>query len=147
MLIVVHSGAGDYESSVAAYKASCETACRALDAHVTADSTSIVCESLSLFESDGLTNCGRGAHYNRNGNVECDASLMDQEGTFAAVGALSNCLAPIRVAHQLHHELQEESLPLGLERPMYDVLVIFCMLSSPLTCASAFAPPSLSLSC
>ena len=118
MLIVVHSGAGDYDAALSEYRATCQTACRALDSHHTAGSESIVCESLALLESDALTNCGRGSHYNQNGNVECDASLMNQRGAFAAVGALSHCLNPIRVAHRLLCELEGECLPFGLERPM-----------------------------
>jgi taspase (threonine aspartase 1) len=53
------------------------------------------------------------------GAVECDASLMTgKNGTFGAVGAVSNIKNPIVAVHQMVMEAEKGLLSLGRIPPM-----------------------------
>jgi taspase, threonine aspartase, 1 len=102
--------------------------------------------AISVLEDDPSCNAGRGSNLTESGCVENDASIMDQNGAFGAVGAapgvsksltrikdqhanittdwlrLTSLLTvgirnPIWVAHQLAVESQQP-MPLGRVRPM-----------------------------
>lgn len=48
-----------------------------------------VAAAIQVLEDDPSANAGRGSNLTEDGNVECDASLMDgQSGAFGAVGAV-----------------------------------------------------------
>lgn len=73
-------------------------------------------------ENGELTNAGKGSNLDLNGNVSCDASLMDSEsGGWAGVGCLYNIQNPITAAHLLLSNQLNPSTKakeLGLVQPM-----------------------------
>lgn len=78
-----------------------------------------VTEAIRYLEDDPITNAGFGSNLNINGQVECDASLMDgKDLLFGAVGALKSIKNPIKVANLILNN-QRISLPLGLISPNF----------------------------
>lgn len=61
-----------------------------------------VVDATIILENSPLTNAGYGSNLTFDGNVECDASVMDGESLhFGAVGALSGVKNPVEVAKRL----------------------------------------------
>jgi len=48
-----------------------------------------VISSISVLENDACLNAGYGSNLTIDGQVECDASVMDDSGGFGGVGAVS----------------------------------------------------------
>ena len=59
-----------------------------------------VISSISVLENDACLNAGFGSNLNTDGQVECDASVMDDSGGFGGVGAVSGQLLAV-TQHQL----------------------------------------------
>ncbi|XP_008556585.1 threonine aspartase 1 [Microplitis demolitor] len=103
--IAVHVGAGHHSESLKKkYQKLCRDACkigieclkdggRSLDA---------VVEATMILEDSSLTNAGFGSNLTLNGDVECDASVMDgNKLSFGAVGAVSGIKNPVCLAKRL----------------------------------------------
>lgn len=78
-----------------------------------------ITEAISYLEDDPIQNAGFGSNLNINGQVECDASLMDgKDLLFGAVGALTSIKNPIKAANFIlnHQRIQ---MPLGLISPNF----------------------------
>ena len=56
-----------------------------------------VTSSISVLEKDACLNAGYGSNLTIDGQVECDASLMNDSGEFGGVGAVSG--QSLAVAH------------------------------------------------
>lgn len=64
-------------------------------------------------ENDPLTNAGFGSNLTLEGNIECDASVMNGENLiFGACGAVRRVKNPICLAHDIYKR-QLLPLPLG----------------------------------
>ena len=121
--IAVHVGAGFHgTASTDKYKAACQKACEAglkfLDSggHALDGATAAV----TVLEDNPMTNAGTGSNLTLEGNVECDASIMDGESLlFGAVGALSGVKNPICVARELVREQIKGELTLGRVPPSF----------------------------
>jgi taspase (threonine aspartase 1) len=118
--MAIHIGAGFHSSTNAnAYKKLCREAClaarrtyfcsekRTKDDLMT--NVDVICEAISVLENSELTNAGIGSNLNREGNVECDASIMATPGKFSGVGCVSNVVNPIRVASALLKQRMENN--------------------------------------
>lgn len=82
-----------------------------------------VVRATTILEDSPLTNAGFGSNLNYEGNVECDASVM--EGTnfhFGSVGAISGIKNPIHVAGLLCRH-QADDIGHGRIPPRYDITV------------------------
>jgi beta-aspartyl-peptidase (threonine type) len=103
--IVVHGGAGDLwpddeldsardgaAAAATAGYAVLEQGGSALDA---------VEAAVIVLENDPNFNAGTGSTLNRDGHVECDASVMESTGRGGAVAAVSTVKNPIRVARKV----------------------------------------------
>ncbi|KAG0016578.1 hypothetical protein BGZ80_009121 [Entomortierella chlamydospora] len=74
---------------------------------------------IRILEDDPVTNAGTGSNLNLDGQVECDASIMN--GTtlgFGSVGALSDFKNPISVATKILEEADQGPLSLGRIPPI-----------------------------
>ncbi|OMP00434.1 Peptidase T2, asparaginase 2 [Corchorus olitorius] len=79
-----------------------------------------VAAAIQVLEDDPSTNAGRGSNLTEDGNVECDASLMDaQSGAFGAVGAVPGVRNAIQIAALLVKEQINGSSLLGRIPPMF----------------------------
>ncbi|CAM6048580.1 unnamed protein product [Sphagnum compactum] len=101
--IAVHVGAGYHApQNSRAYRRVMRRACWAAAEILSQNSgTSIdaVAAAIRVLEDDEITNAGRGSNLTEDGQVECDASIMDgSSGAFGAVGALPGVRNPIDVA-------------------------------------------------
>lgn len=110
-IVIVHAGAGGFNKNDAEYikalKESCRKACIvAMDKmkNQNISATEAVCESISVFEQDNVSNAGRGSNLDLKGQVSCDASIMDDKGYFGSVGSLQEILNPIQVAQEILKE-------------------------------------------
>lgn len=65
----------------------CTEAVAALDDNSSALDAMI--SSISVLEKDACLNAGCGSNLTIDGQVECDASLMNDSGEFGSVGAVS----------------------------------------------------------
>ena len=64
-----------------------------------------VVEATVVLENSALTNAGYGSNLTLNGDVECDASLMDGSNChFGAIGAVGQIKNPIVLAKSLCQE-------------------------------------------
>lgn len=110
-IVIVHAGAGTFNENdseyIKALKDSCRKACIiAMDKMKNQNISAIeaVCESISIFEQDDVSNAGRGSNLDLRGQVSCDASIMDDEGYSGSVGSLQEILNPIKVAKEILKE-------------------------------------------
>ena len=117
--IAVHLGAGYHsKSKLSAYRKLVNSACKlgtslCKDGHL---ASHIACEVVSLLENSDLTNAGYGSNLTQTETVQCDASLMDSNNNFAAVGCIENIMNPIKVAYDMLNYQNEENF--GLVPPM-----------------------------
>lgn len=91
--VAVHVGAGYHApSNEKALRSAMKRACLAAASVLRkgpGGSVDAVAAAIQVLEDDPITNAGRGSNLTEDGNVECDASLMDgQSGAFGAVGAV-----------------------------------------------------------
>jgi isoaspartyl peptidase/L-asparaginase-like protein (Ntn-hydrolase superfamily) len=90
--LALHLGAGYHsplrEEDYKLLSAKAIEACFSL--HPSTDNWSLetVTNAISFLELDPTTNCGIGSNLNRNGFVECDASMFFGGSYFGAVGAV-----------------------------------------------------------
>jgi len=118
---VVHGGAGDHPPNLdknvkAALKASCTPALEALASG--SHATRAVVEAISVLEDNPFLNAGYGSNLTLDGNVECDASIMNgRDESFGSVAAVSGVKNPISAAERLR-EAGLTPRPLGLVPPM-----------------------------
>ncbi|KLO16957.1 N-terminal nucleophile aminohydrolase [Schizopora paradoxa] len=120
-VIAVHGGAG-YHSKQSekvvkhALRSACSKALSNLAKDVQNDRKPVtaVGEAIVVLEDDGCLNAGYGSNLTMDGEVECDASIM--EGTteyFGSVGAVTGVKNPIRLASAI---LENASRPQSLGR-------------------------------
>ncbi|KAJ2963375.1 hypothetical protein NQZ79_g1597 [Umbelopsis isabellina] len=98
-------------------------ACRAAMTQIRKGGTSLeaVAAAIAVLEDDPSTNSGTGSNLTLQGTVECDASIMTDQGRFGAVGAVAGIKNPIYVAKKLLEVAQEGLLPLGRVSPIFMV--------------------------
>ncbi|KAK9479434.1 nucleophile aminohydrolase [Lipomyces japonicus] len=103
--IAVHLGAGSHSSRLEkSYNKLCRKACdgglKLLNDGATAATAAAT--ACSILEQSDLTNAGIGSNIASNGDVECDASIIEtSRGRGAAVGCITNTRFPIQVAGRL----------------------------------------------
>ncbi|XP_019238398.1 PREDICTED: putative threonine aspartase isoform X2 [Nicotiana attenuata] len=79
-----------------------------------------VTAAILVLEDDPNTNAGRGSNLTENGQVECDASIIDGDsGAFGAVGAVAGVRNAIEIAALLAKEQISGSSLLGRIFPMF----------------------------
>ncbi|CAH9123774.1 unnamed protein product [Cuscuta epithymum] len=79
-----------------------------------------VTAAVQVLEDDPNTNAGRGSNLTEEGNVECDASIMDGDsGAFGAVGAVPGVRNAIQIAALLAKDQLSGSALLGRISPMF----------------------------
>lgn len=76
--------------------------------------------AIRLLEDREITNAGYGSNLTIEGDVECDATVVDHLGRSGAVGAISHVRNPITVARLV---LDESTKPLSLQRVPPNLLV------------------------
>ncbi|CAI9279176.1 unnamed protein product [Lactuca saligna] len=122
--VAVHVGAG-YHSPVneKALRSAMKTACLAAASVLRTGSggcVDAVSAAIETLENDPCTNAGRGSNLTEDGDVECDASIMDgSSGAFGAVGAVPGVRNPIKIAALLVKEQILGSSLLGRIPPMF----------------------------
>ena len=84
------------------------------------DATDGVEMAIRLLEDREITNAGYGSNMTIDGQVECDATMVDHYGRSGAVGAISQVKNPIAVARIV---LDESTKPLSLQRVPPNLLV------------------------
>ncbi|OCH95160.1 N-terminal nucleophile aminohydrolase [Obba rivulosa] len=115
-LIAVHGGAGHHSpsrSSDAEIKKVLKSACRVALSTLAEGTSALhaVENAMTVLENDECLNAGCGSNLTLNGDVECDASIMDGEtGDFGAIGAVSGIRNPVRLARAvLEHSRNPDS--------------------------------------
>ncbi|KAF9263319.1 N-terminal nucleophile aminohydrolase [Marasmius fiardii PR-910] len=115
--VAVHGGAGSHNISTdkklkKALRIACQDALSRYDSHNPHLSVlNIVEHAIATLEDDQGFNAGFGSNLTLDGTVECDASLMDGNNAFGAVGAISGIKNPIRLAKAiLEHSQKPDSL-------------------------------------
>ncbi|XP_071706866.1 putative threonine aspartase isoform X2 [Rutidosis leptorrhynchoides] len=105
--VAVHVGAGYHSpNNEKALRSAMKTACLAA--------------ASVLRTNDPCTNAGRGSNLTEDGNVECDASVMDgTSGAFGAVGAVPGVKNAIKIAALLVKEQNLGSSLLGRIPPIF----------------------------
>ncbi|KAG8041473.1 hypothetical protein G9C98_002766 [Cotesia typhae] len=103
--IAVHVGAGHHSDSLKKkYQKLCRDACKTGIENLKLGGRSLdaVVEATTILEDSSLTNAGFGSNLTLNGDVECDASVMDgNKLSFGAVGAVSGIKNPVSLAKRL----------------------------------------------
>ncbi|KAK5783486.1 putative threonine aspartase isoform X1 [Gossypium arboreum] len=122
--VAVHVGAGYHApSNEKALRSAMKRACLAAASVLRkgpGGSVDAVAAAIQVLEDDPITNAGRGSNLTEDGNVECDASLMDgQSGAFGAVGAVPGVPNAIQIAALLVKEQTKGSSLLGRIPPMF----------------------------
>uniref|UniRef100_A0A060T446 ARAD1C38764p n=1 Tax=Blastobotrys adeninivorans TaxID=409370 RepID=A0A060T446_BLAAD len=110
MFVAVHVGAGKHsDAKWNGYKKLCKKACaRGMDLlRSGVDSNKVVVEVSKILEDSPLTNAGTGSQLTVKGTVECDASIMDSNGSGMGIGSVSGVTHPTELALQCLDELQK----------------------------------------
>ncbi|KAI0130331.1 threonine aspartase [Xylariales sp. AK1849] len=76
--------------------------------------------AIKILEDKEITNAGFGSNLAIDGNVECDATLVDHLGRSGACGAVPNIKNPISLAKSV---LEKSNIPLTLRRVPPNLLV------------------------
>eukprot|EP00051_Salpingoeca_urceolata_P032513 m.16104 g.16104 ORF g.16104 m.16104 type:complete len:452 (-) comp5161_c0_seq2:26-1381(-) len=121
MLVAVHSGCGQHSrEGVQRHREACRQACRQAMAVLLSNATAVdaVAAALRCFEEDDVSNCGRGSNLTLDGQVQCDASVMDDAGHYGAVAAAEGVVHPSTVALTLLRGDAGGLLPLGRIPPL-----------------------------
>jgi taspase (threonine aspartase 1) len=84
------------------------------------EATDAVEMAIRMLEDKEITNAGYGSNLTLEGQVECDATMVDHYGRSGAVGAIAQVKNPIAVARLV---LDESSKPLSLQRVPPNLLV------------------------
>ncbi|XP_011298602.1 threonine aspartase 1 [Fopius arisanus] len=104
-MIAVHVGAGQHSESLKKkYQKLCRQACESGASTLRSGLSPLdaVVASTMVLEDSPLTNAGFGSNLTLNGQVECDASVMDGSRLlFASVGAVSGVKNPVLLAKRL----------------------------------------------
>ncbi|KAF6135283.1 hypothetical protein GIB67_021645 [Kingdonia uniflora] len=122
--IAVHVGAGYHApSNEKSLKAAMKRACLAAASILRKGSggcVDAVSAAIHVLEDDPSTNAGRGSNLTEDGNVECDASIMDGDsGAFGAVGAVPGVRNAIHLATLLAKEQMMGPSFLGRIPPLF----------------------------
>ncbi|XP_054271788.1 threonine aspartase 1 isoform X2 [Macrosteles quadrilineatus] len=118
--VCVHVGAGQHSNNLGLrYEQLCREASKqGIDVLKRGGSAiDAVVEATMLLEDSPLTNSGFGSNLSWNGQVECDASVMNGENfSFGACGAVAGVKNPVALAKHICQQ-QLVSLPLGRVPP------------------------------
>ncbi|KGN56576.2 hypothetical protein Csa_011804 [Cucumis sativus] len=122
--VAVHVGAGFHApSNEKALRSAMKRACLAAAVVLRKGSggcLDAVSAAIKVLEDDPATNAGRGSNLTDDGQVECDASIMDGDtGAFGAVGAVPGVRNAIQIATLLAKEQILGSSLLGLIPPIF----------------------------
>ncbi|KAA0048983.1 putative threonine aspartase isoform X1 [Cucumis melo var. makuwa] len=122
--VAVHVGAGFHApSNEKALRSAMKRACLAAAVVLRKGSggcLDAVSAAIKVLEDDPATNAGRGSNLTEDGQVECDASIMDGDtGAFGAVGAVPGVRNAIQIAALLAKEQILGSSLLGLIPPIF----------------------------
>ncbi|UJR33985.1 hypothetical protein I4U23_021400 [Adineta vaga] len=109
--VAVHIGAGlQSQARLPQYletiKRACSQGIKALNNGK--DASEAACITVAVLEDCPLTNAGIGSNLTLDGNIECDAAIMDEE-SYGAIGAVSGIQNPITLAWALLH-IQKQGL-------------------------------------
>lgn len=105
--VIVHGGAGrrsDDPERLARYRAGLQAAADAGLAALTAGGTSVdaVEAAVRCMEAEGVFNAGRGATLTLDGQIECDAAIMDgRSGDSGACGGVPGVLHSVSLARKV----------------------------------------------
>lgn len=103
--VAVHVGAGKHSEALKdKYQKLCRQACKSAARSLKAGGSPLdaVCLAVTELEDSPLTNAGFGSNLTLEGNVECDASVMDGASLhFGAVGAVNGIRNPVLLARKL----------------------------------------------
>eukprot|EP00049_Salpingoeca_infusionum_P004523 m.80523 g.80523 ORF g.80523 m.80523 type:complete len:437 (-) comp12605_c0_seq2:3460-4770(-) len=77
-----------------------------------------LCAAVAILEESPSANCGIGSNLTIDGNVECDAMVMDSNGNFGCVSALTVSKYPCQVAKSLL-DLSHVAQPMGRIPPCF----------------------------
>ncbi|KFK30418.1 hypothetical protein AALP_AA7G258400 [Arabis alpina] len=121
--VAVHVGAGYHAvANEKALKSVIKRACLAASTILLqgfGECIDAVTAAIQVLEDDPCTNAGRGSNLTEDGNVECDASVMDGDsGVFGGVGAVPGVRNAIKIAALLVKEQMSGSTLLGRIPPM-----------------------------
>ena len=96
-----------------------QKACKAAASSLESGSSPLVAvqSAIAVMEDDPLANAGTGSNLTIDGHVECDASVMSDDGTFAAIAAAPGIQNPIAAATRLALD-SREPLSHGRVRPL-----------------------------
>ncbi|PSN32357.1 Threonine aspartase 1 [Blattella germanica] len=115
--IGVHLGAGQHsEKHWQDYKRLCHKTCKKAysDLREGVTALEVVTMATAALEDSPITNAGFGSNLTWDGNVECDASVMDGNTLhFGAVGAAPGIKNPVRLAHNICKKQRDVTLALG----------------------------------
>ncbi|XWS77076.1 hypothetical protein CRYUN_Cryun01aG0231400 [Craigia yunnanensis] len=122
--VAVHVGAGYHApSNEKALRSAMKRACLAAASILhkgPGGCVDAVAAAIQVLEDDPSTNAGRGSNLTEDGNVECDASLIDgHSGAFGAVGAVPGVPNAIQIAALLVKEQMKGSSLLARIPPMF----------------------------